>query len=277
MQAQLSHFSLNGQVLPTTQFADALVEGQTSVYEVIKTIDNRPVFLREHLQRLAQSLSQAGFDPAWAQPIAPAIQQLLAQCPVVRHNLRVAVVFDEAGRHLRSAVYFIASHYPSPDNYRLGVTVGIMPAERNNPTAKVEQLELRQRANRMMADQGLFEVLLENGQGLITEGSRSNVFMVHSDGHLLTAPDEAVLGGITRDVVLSIARRSGVVVEMRCPSTAELSTLQAMFITGTSPCVLPVRRCGDITLNAQHPLVASLAQQYAQAEAADIGGAHHYV
>lgn len=275
MQAQLSHFALNGQVLPTTQFADALVEGQTSVYEVIKIIDSRPVFLREHLQRLEQSLERAGFAPTWAQPVRSAIPALLSQCPVERHNIRVAIVFDDAGQHLRSAVYFIASRYPSPDDYRHGVAVGIMPAERSNPTAKVEQLGLRQLANRMMAEQGLFEVLLENGQGLITEGSRSNVFAVRNGG-LITAPDDAVLGGITRDVVLAIARRSGIAVELRCPSTAELDTLEAMFITGTSPCVLPVRRCGSMNLNAQHPLVTSLAQQYAQAEAADIDRLHQH-
>ncbi|MBQ9469420.1 MAG: aminotransferase class IV [Bacteroidales bacterium] len=269
MQAQLSHFALNGQTLPIEQFDDDLTNGQTSVYEVIKIINSRPVFLSQHMRRLGQSLARAGFDPSWATPVGPTIQQLLGQCPVARHNIRVAVVF-KGDAPPRTVVYFIASSYPSAADYRHGVAVATTPAERANPTAKVEQLELRQRTNRMMIERGLFEVLLVNGRGQITEGSRSNLFAVQG-GRLITAPDEAVLGGITRNVVLSIAHRSGLPVELRCPHIDELPGMEAMFITGTSPMVLPVRQCGDLQFNAQHPMVANLAQQYAQAEAADIG------
>lgn len=270
MPAQLSHFYLNGQIRPIDAFNDALITGKTSVYEVIKVINSRPVFLKQHLQRLAQSLEQAGYSTEWAQPVGAAIANLLGQCPVERHNIRVAIVFDDDTAPRSTAVYFIPSTYPTAEQYSQGVAVDLLPAERSNPTAKVEQSSLRQRANEAMAQHNLYEVLLLNRHNQITEGSRSNVFMVHANGHLITAPNETVLGGITRDVVLSICQQLGVAVELRCPHSDELPQMQAMFITGTSPCVLPISRCGNLTFVPNHPLVRQIAQRYAEAEAEDI-------
>lgn len=270
MPAQQSHFYLNGQIHTTETFTDSLVAGKTSVYEVIKVINSQPVFLEQHLQRLVQSLQQAGYSPEWAQPVRQAIHSLLVQCPVQRHNIRVAIVFDADATPRSTAVYFIPSTYPTAEQYSQGVAVDLLTAERTTPTAKVEQNALRQRANETMAQHNLYEVLLLNRHDQITEGSRSNVFMVHSDGHLLTAPDEAVLGGITRDVVLSICQSEGFKVEHRCPHRNELAQMQAMFITGTSPCVLPVSRCGELAFDPNHPLLRHIAQRYAAAETADI-------
>lgn len=264
MTAVQNYFICNGVLKPVDEFLDTMITGKTVVYEVIKAVGSKPVFLDEHIMRMHNSLLRAGIDFRADEQVRRSIQQLLEANPVERNNIRVALVFNQKSVPNYVVVYFIPSKYPSADEYKNGVCIETISAERNNPTAKIEDKSLRNRANDVMHRNGLFEVLLVNHEGKITEGSRSNIFFVKGNS-IVTAPDSMVLGGITRDKVIAICKRSGYPVELRCATVDELKTFDAIFITGTSPCVLPVKSCNGIAYNAKYEVVANILHQY-QAE-----------
>ena len=92
---------------------------------------------------------------------------------------------------------------------------------------------------------GAGEALMLNMQGNVAEGSGENVFIV-KDGRLITPPlTGAILAGITRDTVLTLAREEGIpVLEQNFPRDALLLADEA-FLTGTAAEVTPVREVDD--------------------------------
>jgi D-alanine transaminase len=86
---------------------------------------------------------------------------------------------------------------------------------------------------------GAFEAILVR-DGLVTEGSSSNVALV-KDGALSTAiADHRILPGITRDVVLRLARERGIRVEERDVKVDELFAADEAFVLATTAEVMPI-------------------------------------
>ena len=86
---------------------------------------------------------------------------------------------------------------------------------------------------------GVFEAILVR-DGLVMEGAVSNVMAVQG-GVLVTAPESPrILSGVTRTVVLQLARREEVVVEVRFMSIDSLYQADEVFLTGTTLEVLGV-------------------------------------
>ena len=104
--------------------------------------------------------------------------------------------------------------------------------------------------------------------GTITEGSHTNCFGV-IDGELRTYPaSNYILGGVTRDVVLEIARNLGIPVREHPMFMTDVPRLQEFFVTGTTTDVMPVvsfdgatigdGKPGPITMKLYHALAAKL-------------------
>jgi branched-chain amino acid aminotransferase len=151
---------------------------------------------------------------------------------------------------LRWAYFFISHSYPSEQEYLEGVSTDLLLVERKNPNSKIVQKSIREMADQLIADQKLYEVLLVDRDGKITEGSRSNVFFV-KDEVFFTAPPSKVLVGITRQKVVECLKELGFEVIEKCVTTKEINSYDAVFLTGTSPKVLPVRSIGTIKYNTQ--------------------------
>jgi D-alanine transaminase len=89
--------------------------------------------------------------------------------------------------------------------------------------------------------------------GLITEGSHSNIFFV-ADGTLFTHPESNhVLSGITRKNILRIAQESGIKIREEAIQENRIRFIQEAFITNTSAEVMPVTELGGNTLGEGAP------------------------
>ena len=87
---------------------------------------------------------------------------------------------------------------------------------------------------------GFQEAILLAGDGHVAEASSANVFVVR-DGELATPPlSDDVLPGITRQVVIELARGAGYVVNERSIDRTELYLADEIFFTGTGAQVAPV-------------------------------------
>jgi branched-chain amino acid aminotransferase len=100
---------------------------------------------------------------------------------------------------------------------------------------------------------GYAEAIALDGNGLVSEGSGQNVFVV-KDGTLHTAPiNGSLLHGITRDTILTLARRAGLPVR-EGPLPRELLYLaDEVFFCGTAVEVVPVRSVDKIAVGAGRP------------------------
>ncbi|MBV8940079.1 MAG: aminotransferase class IV, partial [Alphaproteobacteria bacterium] len=101
---------------------------------------------------------------------------------------------------------------------------------------------------------GAREAWLHRPDGEITEGSVSNAYIVAEKEEVITHPaDHRILGGVTRDVVLALARKDGIGVSERPFTLAEACAAREAFITSTSANVLPVTRIDGASVGGGAP------------------------
>ncbi len=102
----------------------------------------------------------------------------------------------------------------------------------------------RQEAEKHHADEALFV-----NDGYAIEGSASNVFIV-SNGVLKTAPkSEKILGGITRDLVLEIARENQIPCDETLFTLSELKQAEEVWVTSSTREIQPVWWVDEFAVN----------------------------
>jgi branched-chain amino acid aminotransferase len=245
-----------------------------AIYEVLRLMDGVPLFLDEHLLRLQQSaaLMHRHLETTH-EALKSGLHHLAGKNEISEGNIRIMVTFtkenQESGRQELYA-FFVPHHYPTPAEYVGGYNLKSLQLERPKPNAKVVNTSLTQQAEALKKATGADEVLLINQQGLVTEGSKSNIFFVINN-ELLTAPLDLVLGGITRQKVLELCTENNIRCIEKAISISVIGQVQAAFITGTSPRVMPVRRIDDHDLNVNHPLVQKVMEFYNNLIAEAIG------
>lgn len=254
-------FVHNGQLLPTTNFTDSMVEGETVVYEVVRVVGSTPVFATEHLSRLQASIKNSNLPALAKNSAASSLRMLTEKNPVTEKNVRIAYSVSASPPVRNLTVYYIPSRYPTRIEKQEGVVLECIDAERSNPTVKVENKSLRELTNKIIESHRCYEVILVNAQGEITEGSRSNIFFISND-RIFTAPEAKVLSGITRQKVIQICHSLNFELVERCIGIRELTFMDGCFLTGTSPGVLPASRIGQVSMNVSIPIIQAISTEY---------------
>ena len=109
-------------------------------------------------------------------------------------------------------------------------------------------------ARQQAAAAGCREAWLVDQAGNVTEGSASNAYIVDQAGRLVTHPlSERILGGVTRAVLLELARADGIEVVERPFSLAEAREAREAALSSTSSMLLPVTAIDDRTVGNGHP------------------------
>ncbi|NMC40111.1 MAG: hypothetical protein GYA43_02900, partial [Bacteroidales bacterium] len=147
------------------------------------------------------------------------------------------------------------------EQYIKGVKGVLFHAERKDPGTKIINHRLRSEIYHKLIIETAYEALLVNRDGFITEGSRSNIFFIR-DNVIYTAPDKMVLGGITRKHILDICSETGLNVIFEPVKESDIRNFESVFMTGTSPIVLPFRQVGNLVFNPGDPLIPKLRKLY---------------
>lgn len=228
------------------------------IYEVLRIINGKPIFLENHLKRMKNSfeLIHEKFTLSYEE-INLEICNLIKNENKFDGNIKITFGINE--KKLR--VFFVEHSYPSDEMYRSGVETILYFGERENPNAKIINDNFRERVNKEIKNNNVYEAILVDKNGYITEGSRSNIFMVKNN-KLLTSPLKAVLPGVTRGEIINIANNIGIEVQEINYEYSEIDKLDGMFISGTSPKVLPIRRVNNIDFNVNNDVIRKLMKEY---------------
>jgi branched-chain amino acid aminotransferase len=230
-------------------------------YEVIRIIEGKFLFLEDHLERLRRSTAKSGLVFPGEPQIRESLKSLLNENPFREGNIRISLQ-KPTGSNPNLICHFIPWSYPDENDYLRGVPLVTYPHERPNPGIKKWDERFRTDVGTYIRDHGVYEALLLNKQGEITEGSRSNVFFIDASNRLITPPEKIILPGITRKYVVQICREEQMEVEERAVCIHELEAMEACFLSGTSPKVLPVRQIDNHPFRADHPTVRIILQRF---------------
>lgn len=243
-----------------------------SVYEVVRTYGGRTFELDAHLARLAHSAERIGLALPWdARRTSAELARTLeaarggdvrdpeaAPWNVDEQYARILVTRGAGELGLdpalavdpKSIVIVQPMRGPPARAYAEGVKATVVGVERNSPRAVDPSAKTGAHLNHVLAVRearasGAYEALLLDDHGFVTEGSSSNVFAVRA-GRLRTPPLAAgILEGVTRGIVLALARASAVPADEVPMRPDDLAAADEIFITSTVREIVPVTRLGE--------------------------------
>ena len=255
------YYLLDGQVHDCASFRMDMINVGKSIYEVIRVVGHRFLFLDDHLDRIFRSMEMEGMVP-WIgrKEMERQLEQLIRENPPNDGNIKFVMNYQSPGRR-HFLAYFVSHLYPSDEDYRTGVKVITFPFERPDPNLKVWRPAFRSEVAAAIHENHAFEALLVDSGDCLPEASKANVFAVRRNG-LITSPDEYILPGITRKYVLQTCLESGIPVERRKIRLQELGELEGMFLTGTSLHVLPVCRVDDLSLPVGNGTLQKIMKEF---------------
>ncbi|WP_159517318.1 aminotransferase class IV [Sunxiuqinia indica] len=243
-----------------TDQVEVLASDAILIYEVLRVIGSVCLFTESHYNRLKRSAQLTGvqLDVTFLQ-FEDNIAQLIQANNIREGNIKVLV---QVGRGKQAAFYYLIPHnYPTTDDYKNGVKAGLMELERSMPKAKIVQQKLREETNRFIQKEKIYDAILVDSEGHVTEGSRTNIFFVKGDT-FYTAPSEHILSGITRQKVLECLAELKYNRFEKPVSYLSISDYDAAFFTGTSPRVLPIYAIGSQKYNVNHDPMRKLIDAY---------------
>lgn len=248
----------NGEFNNNTEFNDSFLLKTHYLYEIFRTVDGIPLFLEDHLERFEHSLRLSNIPiPYPKDKIVWQIKMLIRENDLKTGNIKMVFLPEESTTGFEYLIYITPHHYPTDEQYMLGVPVSFFYGTRDLPNAKIMDSALRSEIDRNRTKQNVYEALLIDSEGYITEGSRSNVFFI-KDNKVITSPQDCILPGITRKHIISLCRELSLNVDERRAHKDEVPEMEGVFISGTSRKVLPVNKVDKYSFTANHPILNSL-------------------
>ncbi|WP_333638158.1 aminotransferase class IV [Tissierella praeacuta] len=248
-EAIKDYYIVNGQLESTRDLKIFDRIEKPPVYEVIRIIDGVPLFLEDHLQRMADSAKIIGYDiDRDEKHIRNDIKTLILKNNIDRLNVKLlSTEIEEIGKVF--LVYNVESFYPPEEFYKKGIHTILFHYERNNPNAKVLFTSFKENVAKSLKENNAFEALLVNKSGYIPEGSRSNMFFIKED-KVYTAKASDVLIGITRKHIFEVCNKLNISIIEESIHIDDLNKLDGGFMSGTSVNVLPISTIDNIELNS---------------------------
>ena len=273
---------LDGTIMPladgTISVHDRGFQFGDGIYEVIKVMGGRLVYLEDHLDRLRRSLREIDLSSALE---GHSFDEVLPDL-VIRAGLGTGYVYMQVtrGRASRDYAYPAETHstvlaythpmsYPDEATILAGAEVYAVEDPRwarcNIKSTNLLGVVLaKEEARRKGADEVAF---LGPGQ-LVREGGSSNLFAV-VEGTVRTHPlDRRILAGVTRHHVVRLARALGLPVEERAVDLPGLVAADEAFLTSTGQDVMPVVRIAGRPVGDGRP--GPVALRLADALRADV-------
>lgn len=255
------YFIKNDQLLPVNEFENSFNPPFQFIYEVFRIVDGIPLFIEDHFNRFWHTAKLVQVDPGITRhDLLRLVFRVIRANPEGDGNMQI-VFYHHVMNHPQLFVFYTPHQYPTQQQFKTGVKVVSLFAERNQPDAKVMDTGLRNAANELKSSEQAYEILLLNKEGFITEGSRSNVFFI-KENTLITPPLGTVLPGVTRKHIIELAGKNNIDFREDFVSQSDLTRMEAVFISGTSRQVLPVKFIDEIEYKTDHLMIRLLQQAF---------------
>ena len=258
---------VNGRFVPESEahvsiFDRGFLFGD-GVYEVSSVLDRGLVDNSAHLARLERSLGELGMAlPATPDEIVRAQKELIARNDLDEGTIYLQITRGPADRDFaypaepKPTLVMFTQKKSIVDNplAARGITVITVPDLRwRRRDIKTVGLLAASMAKQAALDAGADDVWMVE-DGVVTEGSSNNAYIVTRDGVVVTRHlGSEILHGITRAAVLRLSREHQIAVEERAFTVDEAKSAAEAFITSASSFVIPVTGIDGETIGDGRP------------------------
>jgi branched-chain amino acid aminotransferase len=229
------------------------------ICDIMRTFHGKPYFVDAHIDRLMESGKKIGLSLPWTRAdIKQIVFDTLEKNPGLEEvNIRIVITGGSSPDFITPSgrprlIVMITPINKMPEQwYTRGVKVITLVQERPLAGAKVTSyIPAAMALNQARAVDAVEVIYIDRNHNAL-EGTTSNLFAFFGDT-LVTPPADGILKGITRKVVLSLAKGRFEVSETPI-SLEKLLTADEVFITGTNKGIVPVVRIDDTPIKDGRP------------------------
>jgi D-alanine transaminase len=272
--------NLHGEILPLAEArVPALDRGflfGDAVYEVLRVYRGKPWLEAEHFARLAHSLEAIRIAGVDLDRLRRRMCDTIAAGPFGEATVYIQITRGAAPRR-----HVFPAGVPPFELVFVQEFVDPYVAARETGAAVITQPDIRWdrcdiKSTNLLAnvlamqaarEADCAEALFVLPDGTLTEGTHTSFFGV-MNGVILTSPaSPAILPGITRRLILSLAERAKLSVREQSLKQADLSKVTELFLTGTTSEVVPIVKVDDHKIGAGVPGPVTRRLQAAYADA----------
>jgi len=259
------YFFINNLVKSSTEFDDNILAKGKSLYDVVLVKNSIPLFLQKYLMRICRTAKLEGVQ-LWLSndEIKNKILDLIKINEIEEDSLKIVFSFgnDFFGQKENIFLaYMMVNNAPTVEQFKIGVETISYSAERQNPHAKVFNFNLRTKISELINQKNIYEVILVDNKGFITEGSRSNLFFI-KDKIVYTTIIDSVLPGITRENIIEVCTKNKIEILETKVKYDDLIYFDSVFMTGTSRKVLPINKIDDLKFNTENLILRQIQNLY---------------
>jgi branched-chain amino acid aminotransferase len=250
------------------------------IYETLRVYDGVVFKLSEHIDRLFSSASMIGLSvPKSPAAITGAVYKTLSANKHKDAVVRITVSRGAGPLGLDPGLcpkptFVIMTHAFKPyprRSYQKGLSIAIVNTKRNYGKALNPQIKSLNFLNNILAkieakEMDVQEAIMLNYRGYIAEGTVSNIFFVRDSTLCTPSLKVGILGGITRSIILALARKSKIRLKEGQFKPVDLYEAQEVFISNTTMEVMPVHEINNkIISDTPGQITKKLRQDYNRA------------
>ena len=244
------YFLKNEEILPIEEAVIPISNIEYSygfgVYESIRVSKGVIYFIDDHIERLLKSASVIGLEHVYTvKDIKKYIHKLVENIEANTCNLKMLLI---GAREKKDALLYIIPSNPlfiDKKMYRDGVCAITANYERAFPDVKSLNMMQSYIEYRKAKIANCYDALLIDREGRITEGTRTNFFVVKDD-IIYTPPSDYVLRGVTRKMVLRVAFENNIRIIEQDIFKNDLANYDGAFLTSTSSKIVPIKKIDNI-------------------------------
>ncbi|OGK15152.1 hypothetical protein A2774_05710 [Candidatus Roizmanbacteria bacterium RIFCSPHIGHO2_01_FULL_39_12c] len=270
---------LNGKWVDTADLKisafDLSVVRGFGVFDFLRTYDNKPFLLDDHLDRLFSSAKLIGIKmPKSKSELAKIVFTGVKKNKFKETNIKIIVTGGKSADSITpgnpSLILMFLNYHDYPHKfYTRGIKVITVREGRSLHLAKSLNYLAAVISVQKAKQKGAEEALYINGKGKLYEATRSNFFAV-IDGKLITVKQQ-VLHGVTRKVVIRLANKLQIPVIERDVFTGEIANFSEAFVTATNKEVMPVVQIDNKKIGKGRigPITKKLMAEYSKLTRSD--------
>lgn len=250
-----------------------------AIFDFIRVAQGIPLFLQQHIDRFFQSARDMRLTvPVSREELTRLVHEIIHKNQLGNSGIRIALTggISPDGIRLGTPELFIVNEkmQTPPDAMRTdGYQLISYPYRRHFPQVKTTDYTMEIWLRPMVEDHLANDVLYHH-HGIISECPRCNFFVVTASGNLVT-PDTNVLKGVTRNIIIDIAKEIGILVEVRDLHLHEIPSVREAFVSSTTKRIIPVSRMDDVFLPVNGPVTSLLYNRLLEREQAEINHARN--
>ena len=264
---QISPFRHTGMSLN-----DLLIQRGYGIFDYLRVVDNKPLFVQDHLDRLYNSAALMHMEvPQSKESILKIVMELVAKNDMPYSGLKLIVSGGDSsdGYTLEQPrLTIIQQPLPIPSNHFSVSPFVLMshPFQRQLPQVKTTDYLMAIYLQPQLKAFGGQDILYTH-EGMIKECPRSNFFLISEKGHIVTAQDQ-ILKGITRKNILEEASANGITIEERPIALEEIKTAKGAFIASSTKRIIPVSKIDTTVIPTDSPVLQKVFDLLVQKEQA---------